>query len=538
MNQPATSQPERAQRVGMHYEVEVHGLKRRIEIAFVTGVIADLSGRPAGPPPALADRPFVEIDGGRFDAFMAAAGARAAFQVPNVLSGDGDLGVDLRFRSLDDFLPERLAHQVDALRALLDVRSAVGAGVARDLDSRLDGQLNLIIHHEQVQRLEATWRALHSLVNLGGSDASVRIKVLNMSKAELATMLRRYKGTAWDQSPLFRRLYGEGYGSAGGDPFGCIVLDFAFDHSPPDVQTLGELAKIGAAIHAPMLAAASPAVMQMQSWLELPRPRDLRKVQETAEYAPWRALRQSQDARYLGLTLPRFLVRAPYLPEPSPSAGYRLREDAADGDPRRFVWASSAFLLAMNINRSFRIHGWSTQICGLQGGGAVEGLAQAELASFDGGPPGPRGTEVMIDDRRDSELAQLGFTALLWRPDSGTAVFERAHSLNKPIEYHDPDATANAQWAAQLPHLLAVNRVAHYLRAIVRDVTGSTDRAAMQAYLERWIADYVDPDPAMPDGFAACTHPFAAAEVRVEEVPGEPGHYTSKFFVRTRAQSA
>lgn len=535
MNLPTVPQPERAQRVGMHYEIEVHGLKRRIEIPFVTGVIADLSGRPVGPPPALADRPFVEIDGGCFDAFMAGAGARATFQVPNVLSGDGNLGVDLRFRSLDDFRPERLAYQIDALRALLDARSGVGADVARDLDLRLDGQLNLIIHHEQVQRLEATWRALHRLVNLGESDDSVRIKVLNVSKVELATMLRRYKGSAWDQSPLFRRLYGEGYGSAGGDPFGCIVLDFAFDHSPPDVQTLGELAKIGAAIHAPLLAAASPAVMQMQSWLELPRPRDLRKLHETAEYAPWRALRQSEDARYLGLTLPGFLVRAPYVPDPSRNASYRFREDTADGDPRRFVWASSAFLLALNINRSFRIHGWSTHICGLQAGGVVEGLAQVELTSFDGGPRGSRSTEVMIDDRRDSELAQLGFIALVWRPDSDIAVFERAHSLNRPFEYDDPKATANAQWAAHLPYLLAVNRVAHYLRAIVRDVTGSSDRAAMQAYLERWIADYVDPDPAMPDGFAACARPFSAAEVRVEEVPGEPGHFTSKFFVRPHA---
>jgi len=518
----------------MHYEVEVHGLRRRVELPFVTAVIADLSGKPTEPLPPMADRLFVEIDRDSFEACMKETRPRVAFLVPNALTGDGTLRVDLVFQSMEDFEPERLARQVDALRLLLDARDASAEDVARELDQRVDQQLDLIVHFPDLQRLEATWRGLYHLVEQSETDDSLKIKVLNSAKAELARTLKRYKGTAWDQSPLFKRLYTDGYGSAGGDPVGCVLLDYEFDHSPPDVELLGELARIGEAIHAPMIASASPALLQMDSWQELSLPRSLAKIFTTPEYSAWRLLRETDEARYLVLTLPRFLARGAHVRETNSEPSYAYREDLNDGNHRSFIWASSGYLLVINIHRSFKIYGWCTQIEGLTAGGAVEDLPRIDLRTDGGATRTIWPTETAIDDRRGAELAAVGLVPLVWRMHLNMAVFPRVRSLQRPAEFDDPAATERARDAIELPYILAVSRVAHYIKAIVRDLAfAKGDRAAVQAWLDRWIAAFAEPDAGSPGGYTQRIQPLESASVVVEESAGEGGpSYTTKFYVR------
>lgn len=524
-------------RVAMHYEVEVHGFRRRVELPFVTAVIADLRGKAEDVPP-LVERQFVEVDRESFDAFMAGHAARVAFAVPNRLAGEGHLNTDLTFRQMADFEPEAVARRLDPLSRLLEARESVDeSDVRQEIDRRLDAQLQEVLRHPEFRQLEATWRALRLLVSNSETGDELRIKVLHASKLELAKQLRRYAGTAWDQSPMFKRLYGDGFGSAGGEPIGCVVLGYAFDHSPPDVSLLHQLANIGEAMHAPVFAAASPAVMQFESWDELPNPRDLSKIFQTPEYAHWRSLREAESSRFLGLTLPGFLLRPPYVRQ-SPSDGrYRFDEDVSDGGSSRFLWGNAAFLLALNIHRAFSIHGWCARIRGLAGGGAVDDLLHITPPGRHGTRIGP--TSVPIDDRRAAELIRTGFIPLVSRADSSLAVFPDVPSLHHPHEYDAASATLNARTAAQLPYVLAVSRLIHYLKAIGRDVLCDlADRAAAQAWVERWVADYVDPDPGDPSGFVSPARPFAGVDVEVVETPGESNRYAIRVQVRVDAHSS
>ncbi len=250
---------------------------------------------------------------------------------------------------------------------------AIEAAIAA-IDHRLSRQLNLILHHADFQRMEATWRGLSFLV--GGIENSFmhKIKVLDISKQELGRSLRKFRGTAWDQSPIFKKIYEEEYGQFGGEPFGVMIGDCAFDHGPQDVQLLGDMAQIAAAAHAPFIAAAAPSVMQMESWGELANPRDLTKIFQTPEYAAWRSLRESEDARYLGLCMPRFLARLPYGAKTDPVDEFDFEEQTDGPDGSRHLWANAAYAMAANIARAFEQYGWCVRIRGVDTGGIVEGL--------------------------------------------------------------------------------------------------------------------------------------------------------------------
>lgn len=405
------------------------------------------------------------------------------------------------------------------------------------LDRKLTEQVNLILHHEDFQKLEGAWRGLHYLVNNTETDEMLKIRVLNISKNELGKTLKKFMGTAWDQSPLFKKLYGEEYGQFGGEPYGCLVGDYHFDHSPPDVELLREMSKVAAAAHAPFIAGASPTVMQMDSWQELSNPRDLTKIFTTPEYASWRSLRESDDARYIGLAMPRFLSRLPYGAKTSPVEEFDFEEDTGAADHSKYTWANSAYAMAVNINRSFKLYGWCSRIRGIESGGAVEALPTHTFPTDDGGVDMKCPTEIAIDDRREAELAKNGFMPLLHRKNSDFAAFIGAQSLQKPFEYDDPDATANANLSARLPYLFACCRFAHYLKCIVRDKVGSfKEREDMQRWLQKWVMQYVDGDPAHSTEQVKARKPLAAAEVQVEEVEGNPGYYTSKFFLRPHYQ--
>jgi type VI secretion system protein ImpC len=417
----------------------------------------------------------------------------------------------------------------DAVRSIESMIAAI--------DAKLTEQINLILHHEDFQKLESAWRGLHYMVNNTETDEQLKIRVMNISKQDLGKTLKRYKGTAWDQSPLFKKMYEEEYGQFGGEPFGCLVGDYSFDHTPPDVELLSEMAKIAAAAHAPFLAAAAPSVMQMESWQELANPRDLTKIFQTPEYAAWRSLRDSDDARYLGLCMPRFLARLPYGAKTNPVDEFAFEEDTASGDHDRYSWANAAYAMATNINRSFKEYGWCSRIRGIESGGAVQNLPTHTFPSDDGGVDMKCPTEISISDRREAELSRNGFLAMIHRKNSDFAAFIGGQSLQKPAEYDDADATANAALAARLPYLFATCRFAHYLKCIVRDKVGSfKSREDMAIWLNEWISNYVDGDPANSGEATKAQRPLAAAEVVVEEVEGAPGYYSSKFFLKPHYQ--
>src|SRR6187397_914231 len=409
--------------------------------------------------------------------------------------------------------------------------------IIAELDKRLSTQVNAILHHEDFQKLESAWRGLHYLVNNTESDEMLKIRVMNISKLDLGKTLKRYKGTAWDQSPLFKKVYEEEYGQFGGEPFGCIMGDYHFDHGPVDVELLGEMSKVSAAAHTPFISGASPTLMQMGSWQELANPRDLTKIFTTPEYAAWRSLRESEDARYVGLAMPRFLARLPYGAKTSPVEEFNFEEETESGSHNRYNWANAAYAMGVNITRAFKLYGWCTTIRGVESGGAVPNLPVHAFPTDDGGVDSKCPTEIAISDRREAELAKNGFMPLVHRKNSDFAAFIGAQSLQKPFEYDDPDATANANLAARLPYLFACCRFAHYLKCIVRDKIGSfKKREDMQRWLQNWIMNYVDGDPVNSTETVKARKPLAAAEVVVEEVEGNPGYYSSKFFLRPHYQ--
>ncbi|MBU0784310.1 MAG: type VI secretion system contractile sheath large subunit [Gammaproteobacteria bacterium] len=405
------------------------------------------------------------------------------------------------------------------------------------IDQKLSVQINEIIHHDDFQQMESAWRGLNYLVNNTETDEFLKIRFMNVSKTELAKTLKRYKGVAWDQSPVFKKIYEHEYGQFGGEPYGCLIGDYYFDHSPPDVEMLGELAKISASAHAPFLSAASPATLQMDSWQELANPRDLTKIFSTPDYAAWRSLRDADDSKYLGLSMPRFLARQPYGAKTNPVEEFAFEEDTGLADHSRYTWANSAYAMAVNINRSFKEYGWCSRIRGIESGGAVPNLPTHTFPTDDGGVDMKCPTEIAISDRREAELSKSGFLPLIHKKNSDLAAFIGAQSLHKPAEYEDPDATANAKLAARLPYLFATCRFAHYLKCIVRDKVGSfKERADMQRWLQDWIMQYVDGDPANSSEAVKASRPLAAAEVVVEEIEGNPGMYASRFYLRPHYQ--
>ena len=431
-----------------------------------------------------------------------------------------------------------LAEQALSETALIsdDVIRTIESMVA-EIDKKLTEQLNLILHNDAFRKLEGTWRGLHYLVNNTETDETLKIRVMNISKKDIARTLRKFKGTAWDQSPLFRKLYEDEFGMPGGEPYGCIVGDYEFDQTPPDVEILQGMGQIAAAAHAPFLAAGSPAVMNMETWQQLGDPRDLTKIFQTPEYAPWRSLRESEDSRYLCLTMPRFLSRLPYGAKTSPVEEFDFEEDTEGADHSRYTWSNSAFAMGVNINRAFKLYGWCSRIRGVESGGMVEGLPCHTFPTDDGGVDMKCPTEIGITDRREAELAKNGFMPLSHWKNTDYAVFIGGQTLHKPAEYDDPDATANDNLGSRLPYMFAMCRFAHYLKSIVRDKIGSfKERADMEKYLNDWVMNYVEPDPTNATEEAKARRPLAAAEVTVAEVEGNPGYYAAKFFLRPHYQ--
>jgi type VI secretion system protein ImpC len=431
-----------------------------------------------------------------------------------------------------------LAEQALANTALVsdDALSSIGEMI-KAIDATLTAQVNLILHHEDFQQLENAWRGLHYLVNNTETDETLKIRFFNVSKKDLGRTLKKFRGTAWDQSPIFKKVYEEEYGQLGGEPFGMLVGDYYFDHGPQDVQLLGDIAQVASAAHAPFIASAAPTVMQMESWNELANPRDLTKIFGTPEYAAWRSLRESEDSRYIGLAMPRFLARLPYGAKTEPVDEFAFEEDTTGGESGNYSWCNAAYAMATNITRAFKLYGWCSNIRGIESGGAVEGLPAHTFPDDDGGIAMKCPTEIAISDRREAELAKNGFMPLIFRKNSDFAAFIGAQSLQKPQEYMDPAATANANLAARLPYLFASCRFAHYLKCMVRDKIGaSMTKGQLQNWLQGWLSNYVDPGPDGSSVAFKASHPLADGVVEVEENEENPGYYSAKFFLRPHYQ--
>lgn len=407
--------------------------------------------------------------------------------------------------------------------------------ILSEIDKKLSDQVNEIMHHDAFRKLEGTWRGMQHLVSNTETDQKLKIRVLNVSKKEITKTVKKNKGTAWDQSPLFKSIYEAEYGMPGGEPYGCLIGDFEFDHSPEDVLTLKGIAQVASAAHSPFFAAAAPSLYGMESWQELSNFRDLKKIQTTPEYASWNSFRESDDSRYMGLTMPRFLSRLPYGAKTCPVEEFAF-EESTDGKVHdHYVWSNSAYAFGVNVNRAFKEYGWTSRIRGRESGGVVEGLPVHTFPTDEGGPEMKCPTEIAITDRRSKELDDCGLLPLSHWKGTDLAVFIGGQSLNQPKQYEDPDATANAELSARFPYLFSTCRFAHYLKCIVRDKIGSfKEREDMERWLNSWIKNYtIAGSPSEAD---KARKPLAEAEVKVQDVEGNPGYYSAQFYLRPHYQ--
>lgn len=418
-----------------------------------------------------------------------------------------------------------------------DVIDTVSAMLAK-LDEKLSDQMNEIMHNEEFQAFESSWRGLAYTLNNAETDASLRVKVLNASKAELQAMMRRYPGAKWDKSPLFNMVYEQNLGTLGGKPFGCLIGDYYFDHSSPDVNLLNGLGKIAESSLAPFISGTAPTLLGLDSWNEIAVPPDLSEIFETPEYAAWNSLRDSENARFLGLAAPRVLAREPYGPDSnSVVEEFNFVEETDGHGGEKYAWMNAAHAMAANINRAFKEHGWTVRIRGVTSGGEVANLPTYTFDTGDGSKDLKCPTEVSITDRREGELSKAGIMGLIHRQHTDKAAFIGAQSLYRPKKYVDDLATASDNMSSRIPYIFAVSRFSHYLKVMVRDKIGqSPDRIQLQNELQSWVNKYVAGNPESATELEKAKKPLAGATVEVVEDELNPGYYQGKFFLKPHFQ--
>jgi type VI secretion system protein ImpC len=416
----------------------------------------------------------------------------------------------------------------DNLSVMLDARVA-------DLDRLISAQLSAVMHAPQFQKLESTWRGLEYLVKETPTGAMLKIRVLHATKRELTRDFQ--SAIEFDQSALFKKIYEEEFGTFGGAPFGALIGDYEITRQPEDMYFIDQMAHVAAAAHAPFISAASPELLGLESFADLGRPRDMAKVFDTIEYAKWKQFRDSEDSRYVGLTLPRYLGRLPYDPKQGLAVdSFNFVEDVDGTDHSKYLWCNAAWAFGARLTAAFDDFGWCAAIRGVEGGGLVEDLPTHTFKTDDGEIALKCPTEIAITDRREKELSDLGFIPLVHCKNSDYAAFFGAQSLQKPKKYNTDSANANAVLSAQLQYIFSVSRVAHYLKAMMRDKIGSFASAqTVEAYLNRWVSQYVLLDDHATQEQKA-QFPLREASVSVSEVPGKPGVYRAVAFLRPHFQ--
>jgi len=416
----------------------------------------------------------------------------------------------------------------DNLAATIDARVA-------ELDRLISQQLSAIMHAPEFQKLESSWTGLHYLVKNSATGTSLKIKLLNATKKELVKDFQ--SALEFDQSAMFRKVYEEEFGTFGGAPFGALIGDFEITRQPEDMYFIQQMSHVAAAAHAPFISAASPELFGLESYSDLGKPRDLSKVFDTVEYAKWKSFRESEDSRYVGLTLPRFLGRLPFNPADGATVeGFNFVEDVDGTDHQKYLWCNAAYAFGVRLTRAFEDFGWCAAIRGVEGGGLVEDLPTHTFKTDEGEVALKCPAEIAITDRREKELSDLGFISLVHCKNTDYAAFFGAQSAQKAKKYNSDAANANAVLSSQLQYIFAVSRIAHYMKAMMRDKIGSFAAASnVEDFLNRWLTQYVLLDDNASQEQKA-QFPLREASVQVSEVPGRPGVYRAVSFLRPHFQ--
>ena len=414
-----------------------------------------------------------------------------------------------------------------------DTEAMINARIA-ELDRLISLQLNEIMHQEDFQKLEASWRGLNYLVQQTETSDRMKIKVLNVNKKDLLKDME--KAPEFDQSALFKKIYEEEFGMFGGNSYGVILGDYQFSFIPQDMSLLEKISEVAAAAHAPFISAASPRMFNWEAFTELGGPRDLSKIFTSAEYVKWKSFRESEDSRYVGLTLPHILMRLPYGSETIPVEQFNFEEDVDGTDHKKYLWGNAAYALGTRLTDAFAKYGWCAAIRGVEGGGLVKGLPTHTFKTDEGEVALKCPTEIAITDRREKEFADMGFIPLVHCKGTDYAAFFSTQSTNKPKVYDLDLANANARLSSQLQYIMAVSRFAHYLKSMMRDKIGSfMSRDQAEKFLNNWISKYVVLDDNANQETKA-RYPLREARIEVAEIPGKTGAYKAVAFLRPHYQ--
>ncbi|HEX8247100.1 MAG TPA: type VI secretion system contractile sheath large subunit [Pyrinomonadaceae bacterium] len=410
---------------------------------------------------------------------------------------------------------------------------AINARIA-EIDRLISAQMNEIMHHEEFQKLEGSWRGLHYLLKNTLTSPQLKIRVMSVTKKELLKDFER--ALEFDQSSLFKKIYEEEYGTFGGAPFGALIGDYEFGNHPQDMALLDKLSQVAATAHAPFLSAASPEMFGWDTFGEMSDVRDISKIFDRTEYMKWRSFRESEDSRYVGLTLPHVLMREPYGAATKPTETFRFEEDVDGKDHKKYLWGNAAYALGTRLTEAFSMHGWCVAIRGVEGGGLVQDLPTHTFETDEGEIAMKCPTEVAVTDRREKEFADNGFIPLVHCKNTDYAAFFATQSANKSKKYDTDAANANARLSSQLQYIFAVSRFAHYLKSMMRDKIGSfMSRKECEIFLNRWISKYVLENDVAPTEQKA-KYPLREARVDVAEIPGKPGCYRAVAFLRPHFQ--
>jgi type VI secretion system protein ImpC len=433
-----------------------------------------------------------------------------------------------------DMVKEFVAQVLEGeMKLSRDADATINSRVAQ-IDHLISLQLNEILHHPAFQKLEASWRGIKYMMGQSETSSMLKIRVLNVSKKELLRDLQR--APEFDQSVMFKKVYEDEFGIFGGEPFGALIGDYEFSKHPEDIELLEKVSQVAAGAHAPFLTAAAPELLNLDSFSQLGDPRDIGKIFDSTEFAKWKSFRASEDSRYVGLTMPRVLMRLPYGKDTKPVDDFNYEEGVDGTDHSKYLWGNAAYALGARLTTAFAQYGWCASIRGVEGGGLVEGLPTHTFRTDEGDVALKCPTEVAITDRREKELADQGLIPLVHCKGTDYAAFFSVQSANKPKKYDKAAANANARLSAQLPYILAVSRFAHYMKSIMRDkIGGFMSRGQCQTFLTQWIMQYVTDD----DQASAATKakfPLREARIEVSEIAGKPGAYRAIAFLRPHFQ--
>lgn len=434
-----------------------------------------------------------------------------------------------------DIISELVSQVMDGTVVISNNLSATLDARVAEIDRLISEQLSAIMHAPEFQKLERSWTGLHYLVANSTTGANQQIRMMNATKKELVKDFQ--SALEFDQSTIFKKVYEEEFGTFGGAPYGTLIGDFEISRQPEDMYFVEQMSHVAAAAHAPFITSASPELFGLETYSDLSKPRDLAKVFDTVEYAKWKAFRESEDARYVGLTLPRFLGRLPFNPvDGITTEGFNFVEDVDGTDHHKYLWCNAAYAFATKLTSAFENYGWCAAIRGVEGGGLVENLPTHTFKTDEGEVALKCPTELAITDRREKELSDLGFISLVHCKNTAYAAFFGAQSAQKARKYANEAANANAVLSSQLQYIFAVSRIAHYMKAMMRDKIGSFSAASnVEEFLNRWLTQYVLlDDNASQDQKAQ--FPLREASVQVSEVPGRPGVYRAVSFLRPHFQ--